>query len=286
MLPEFIYNSYSDIAPRAEADWYSDLDRMLNPLSEKLDVQYYYDFVKKYSSRKPVVNLEDINIITYASINDVRALFFRDSFANALIQFFSNNLGEASYTRIMPFPLGRVENGAYDIVVAEIVERNLHWITDGAPDIPAPLRAGPGAAAGEFLRMRDEASILPHGAVMAEFENMKDGEKNNGIAIKGCFDPALLRPGDEMRIFPVLDNDGDIYIYEAFPILEKGISGRAPEAWGDNLSDCGFSLRINDNKLLEKDFIISIMLVSYTEDAEQIPQWAGICAPVILTNAG
>jgi len=137
----FTYADYSGTEPRIERDWPGDLDRMLNPMSERTDIQYYYDIKNIYRSRKPIVNPEEMNISSTSDVNGVRVLFFRDSFANSLIQFFSNNLGEAAYTRAVPFPLGRAEGGAYDFVVAEIVERNLDWIVKAAPPMPAPLRA-------------------------------------------------------------------------------------------------------------------------------------------------
>jgi len=253
----FEYDDYLNVTPRFEQDWPGDLDRMLNPLSDKTDAQYYYDIKNIYKSRKPIVNPEEMNISSASDINGVRVLFFRDSFANALIQFFSNNLGEAAYSRSMPFSLSRAEDGAYDAVVAEIVERNLHWIVAEAPDIPAPLRArAPSAESGggvdgmteseKLFIMLDNANPLPEGAISAELaEKPPDAPLSGGAAITGSIKPDTLPAGSEIRIFPVFEseNGGETLIFEAFPIPESG-----------------FTFQVNEEELPEGGYIVKILI--------------------------
>jgi len=311
LLPDakIAYEKYRENAVRVEADWLGDLDRMLNPMSERMDVQHYFDIPVEYRSRKPIVNLEDINIVSTSEKNDVRVLFFRDSFANALIQFFSNNLGEAAYTRSMPYPLSRVDNGSYDIVVAEIVERNLHWIVNSAPAIPAPLRVrhpSPGDLTGEaevspgtvnytyLLQCLDDAQPLPENAVKAVFlEPSPDGPANQGAKLFGCIYPGFVPIHDEMRIFPLYENEnGEIIFFEAFPIFEpdmydiimKNVIFNASVynggTGGGNLypeiTEHGFSFQINDDELSDGKHAVRALFVTYGGAGGNSFTWAGV----------
>ena len=314
----FAYNSYIDFTPRSEADWAGDLDRMLNPLSERMDTQIYYDIINEYRSRKPIVNLEEMNIESTAGINDMRVLFFRDSFANALIQFFSNNLGKATYTRSMPFPLWRVEDGAYDFVVVEIVERNLGWITDAAPDMPAPLRLRSPAGdwdmdggvddEGEGISVIEgvnenvgadadienlygawkAAQPLPEGAVVADYpETLPEAGQIAGLKVSGCFDPSFLSVERELRVYPVIEkNGGETLLFEAFPILTPEMREIARKTWGSNvatepeINDEGFVFLINDLDLSEGDYIIRVLLVSQNKANDRGIIWSGISEPL------
>ena len=291
----FVYDTYEQIAPRMERDWHGDLESMLNPLSDKTDIQYYFDIVNEYRTRKPIINLEELNISSSSRKNGIRALFLRDSFANALIQFFSNNLGEAAYSRSLPFPLNRAAGGAYDFVVIEIVERNIGWIVDAAPDIPAALRAR--HPAGDVAQPLDGIAQpldgialpldgialpldgmrqLPAGAVTADIFAPSSGElQGAGIKIAGCFDPSCVPAIGEIRLFPVFESKGgDIFIFEAFPVLEaemREIAGEYREnnknddnknEPGRDAADCGFSFRINAGELPEGEFSIKMLMVA------------------------
>ncbi|MDR1439175.1 MAG: hypothetical protein LBJ10_03945 [Clostridiales bacterium] len=143
----FGYDAYEGAAPAAAMDWQGDLEAMLNPVSPRPDTQYRYAIERAFRTRRPLVNEEDLSIVSSSGRNGASVLFFRDSFANSLIQFFSNNLGGAEYLRAMPYQLARAEGGAFDMAVVEIVERNLPLLVDAAPAVPAPARG-----AGEIAR--------------------------------------------------------------------------------------------------------------------------------------
>ncbi|MDR3121573.1 MAG: hypothetical protein LBU58_09630 [Clostridiales bacterium] len=254
----FAYERYESLVPRVAVEWDGDLEDMLNPLSERLDTQFFYDVPKEYSARKPIVNTEDMNIETTSKKNGVRALIFRDSFANALIQFFTNNLGKASFTRSMPFPLSRAEGGAYDVVILEIVERNLRWIVDAAPAIPAPEISEPESErvpAEQVLAAIHEAGQFPADAVIFEAaEAPTDGRPSPGARFYGCFDPALLTVGAETRIYPVVEGaNGEVRVFEAFPILEKNVLDAAIKRWGAAAEDCGFSFYLDSERYGEHE---------------------------------
>jgi hypothetical protein len=258
-----------------------------------------------------------LNITSTTRKNDVRVLFCRDSFANALIQFFSNNLGEASYTRSMPFPLCRAADGAYDFLVVEIVERNLHWIVDTAPAIPAPLRArtwrqvegeekealnGPEREV-DMLELWNGAEQLPDGSVIAfAHEPSDDEQEGQGLKVYGCFDPMYLLRREEIRIFPVLEvlegKDGvEVLILEAFPIIEPELAERVKKAeWAPQTeraekaewvlqADNGFSFWIDYDFLSKGEYQIRILLALHNTTGSEEYNWAGLSEPLIFTNS-
>ncbi len=102
-----------------------DLFTMLYPASGKKDVQMVYSFEKTYTSERPIVNLEALEIVTENENADTRALIFRDSFFNALIPFFSESFSYVQYNRGVPYDFGLAESTDADVVILEIVERNI-----------------------------------------------------------------------------------------------------------------------------------------------------------------
>ncbi len=102
-----------------------DLYTMLYPASGKKDLQMVYDYEKTYTSERPIVNLEALEIVTQNEGADTRALIFRDSFFNALIPFFSESFAYVQYNRSVPYDFALAEGIDADIVILEIVERNI-----------------------------------------------------------------------------------------------------------------------------------------------------------------
>ena len=99
--------------------------RMLFPSGGKKDLEMVYDFEKTYTSERVILDTFAANIETENSINDTRALVFRDSFFNAQVQFFSESFGFIKYTRSVPYDISLATEMDADIVILEIVERNI-----------------------------------------------------------------------------------------------------------------------------------------------------------------
>ncbi len=62
-------------------------------------------------------------------------LMFRDSFGNALYPFAANDFEQARFSRALPYDLTDI--GAYDLVVIEIVERNIGNLLEYPPVLEA-----------------------------------------------------------------------------------------------------------------------------------------------------
>ncbi len=75
-------------------------------------------------------------------------LMFRDSFGNALHPFFAEDFARAAFSRQMPYRLDWLEGGTADVLIVEIVERNLKDLAERAPVMPAP-KADPGFSPAE-----------------------------------------------------------------------------------------------------------------------------------------
>ena len=118
------------------ADWSGDLAVMLYPSGSDLDLQQYYEYEPGFRYTRPIKSLEDL-LITTQGPGEYSLLMFRDSFANALIPMLSEAFASAAYSRSIPYDYALLERIQPDLVVLEIVERNLpDWLTT-PPRMPA-----------------------------------------------------------------------------------------------------------------------------------------------------
>lgn len=136
-----LVNPYSDAASHEAADWSGDLAVMLYPVGPQPDLQQYFDVEPGFRYTRPLRSLEDLLIMTKGS-GQGSLLMFRDSFANALIPMLSESFAEVTYSRAVPYDYALLDKTDADLVVLEIVERNLSdWLTR-PPRLPAVEYAG------------------------------------------------------------------------------------------------------------------------------------------------
>ncbi|MDD4494332.1 MAG: hypothetical protein PHV32_08305 [Eubacteriales bacterium] len=140
LIPEYAFNEYTGVAYTAEKSWNGDLDTMLFPALNKKDVQFRFDIEMKYKYKKPLRTFEDIKIETelthMSETENKRLLMFRDSFANAMIPFLSNEFDYAMYSRSVPYDYNLINEADPDVVILEIAERNLKNLLLSSPLIP------------------------------------------------------------------------------------------------------------------------------------------------------
>ena len=138
-IPEYIYVDYSDIESNIEQSWLGDLSVMLLPALKLKELQAVYDIPENFTFKekgrlsKRGRNLEAMRIETSSKINNTSLLMFRDSFANALIPFLSNNFRDAHYTRAVPYNYTYIDSLSPDVVILEIAERNIPNLIKYAP---------------------------------------------------------------------------------------------------------------------------------------------------------
>lgn len=116
--------------PETVHDFDGDLDALLYPGLKKYDDDYVFSdggefaYVTAYSTEMDMI----IKTRSYGEAG--RLLMFRDSFANALISDFASSFAEAVFERAIPFRINQAENGAFDVIIVEIAERNIRNLID------------------------------------------------------------------------------------------------------------------------------------------------------------
>ena len=129
---------YSQTTPVIEKNTDGDLNKMLYSFYGEPEENYNYSLPMNYSYKNQVSGVEDGWIITENPKGEGTLLMFRDSFADTLIPFISNEFETAYYSKGLPNALERyINDDKPDCVIMEKVERN---ITDylNTPPILSP----------------------------------------------------------------------------------------------------------------------------------------------------
>ena len=87
-------------------------------------------------------NYEDSLIETITNNdNDNSSIYvYRDSFANALIPYFSSVYSDAIYSKLIPYNIEDAVLCKSDTVLIERAERHLNYLSQNAPILPSPIR--------------------------------------------------------------------------------------------------------------------------------------------------
>ena len=138
------HEDYSGAAPTLVKNENGDLNKMLYSFYGPLEENYAYDLPQEYVYANAVSSVEDGWIITENPSGTGKLLMFRDSFANTLIPFLSNEFETAYYSKGEPNALAQyVETYDPDCVVIEKVERNISNYLDNPPILTPPEVALP-----------------------------------------------------------------------------------------------------------------------------------------------
>ncbi|HHT45570.1 MAG TPA: hypothetical protein GXZ89_08785 [Fastidiosipila sp.] len=199
---------------QARNDFQGDLATMYYPDREVMDEQLYAsDFESVYVPLRPIRTLEDITIETMRPDKEGSLLMFRDSFANALIPYLSSSIGQVTYLRQTKYDYRMLDRKRPEHVVLQIVERNLAWLLQGTPIMPAP-----------------EVEIpLVKGTIEMGVE-ISETEAAGMTFINAAFDRSL----DYDRVIVAGER-----IYEAFPLYDDGVVD-------DDVWRAGFSLYVDE----------------------------------------
>lgn len=141
---ELPYTDYP--APTLVKNPNGDLNKMLYSFYGKAEEDYDYGLTQNYTYEKADATVEDGWIVTENPTGSGKLLMFRDSFANTLIPFFSNEFQTACYSKGEPNALERyVESYNPDCVVIQKVERNISNYLTNPPILTPPEVALPGS---------------------------------------------------------------------------------------------------------------------------------------------
>lgn len=118
-----------------------DLYEMVYPAGNETEQDTAYDFTYQYDEK--FHSADDITIHTENSAADESIFVYRDSFGINLHPFLAQSYGNACFSRNMPYLLTAVTEEHPDVL---LVERNLNWLLERAPEMPAPERTAVPAA--------------------------------------------------------------------------------------------------------------------------------------------
>ena len=116
-----------------------DLYDMLYPAGEGLEADPVYSGELTIEYDVPIRSAENLTIMTHGG-GEGSLVMFRDSFGNNLYPYLADSFGAALFSRSMPYRLDLVAQREADYVAAELVERNLRYLIQNIPVMPAPGR--------------------------------------------------------------------------------------------------------------------------------------------------
>lgn len=139
------HDDHSDIEPVIEKVHEGDLSKMIYPQAVMPEDDYVYgtgqsyNYIKQNNSMTDEVSVEDFKIETVKEGADGNLLMYRDSFANTLIPFISEEFRTAYYSKSAPANIVKdIQERGPDYVIIEKVERNVSDFAKDPGIIPAP----------------------------------------------------------------------------------------------------------------------------------------------------
>ena len=113
-----------------------DLYEMLCPAGADTDLDWIY--APGYTFTGGSANPDSITIKTACATGSGSLLMFRDSFGRNLYPYLAESFSEAVFSRKNDYGPTAMADGS--AVVIELVERNLRYLNEYAPTLPAPVR--------------------------------------------------------------------------------------------------------------------------------------------------
>ena len=135
---------YANLPYTRNKSWDGDLVAMTKPALGIKDWQVFLmhgDTSPKepypFTANPPMRSTEDVRIHTQSDASEAgqlpKLLIYRDSFTNALIPFIAANAQEALFSRAVPYNFDLLDEIDADIVIIEIVERNIPELLSALP---------------------------------------------------------------------------------------------------------------------------------------------------------
>ncbi len=152
-----------DRAERHDGDLYE----MLYPAGTDPETGPVCTMPLNYERRGSDTRPDSITINT-AGGGSGKLLAFRDSFGNDLYPYLADSFAEARFSRLTAYDLTLAEELGSDCVVVELVERNLVYLLQNVPVMPAPERPLPEPVmiVGELRLERSESGRAPEGCLL------------------------------------------------------------------------------------------------------------------------
>lgn len=193
-----------------------DLYDMLYPAGDGLEADQVYGGGLTVEYDVPIRSAENLTIMTHGG-GEGSLVMFRDSFGNNLYPYLADSFDAALFSRSMPYRLDLVAQREADYVVAELVERNLRYLIQNVPVMPAPCR---GMEKPEGLYTWSPEVSLDS----VPSEDLPGYSLVTGPQIPEDVILPAINPDSQML---VLASDGNYY--EAFLLEDNGIGLYLPE---------------------------------------------------------
>ena len=150
-----------------EASHLSDLYDMLHPAGPWRETDLTCGGSLSFDYDAPFRSPNDMTIQTSGGRTGGSLVMFRDSFGILLYPYMADSWQRAVFSRSMPYKLELAAQREADAVVAELVERNLDYLIQNPPVMPAPERTVPQAQPAEApLALTAEPASSPEGYVL------------------------------------------------------------------------------------------------------------------------
>ena len=192
-----------------ETNHLSDLYAMLYPTGSWRETDYKYAGTLDFTYDSPIRSANDMTITTTGQGRD-SLLMFRDSFGELLYPYLADSFAHAQFSRSAAYRLNLIAERQADCVVIELVERNIDYLLQYTPVMPAPVREAP------------EAAPLREGLAQLFLDVSPSRDLEGCVLASGKLPEG---PSDDSKVFLCTENA----CYEAFLMEEQGFALYVPE---------------------------------------------------------
>ena len=176
-----------------------DLFEMLYPAGTdtETDPQYAPAIGLEYEGSG--VRPDSISIVVHGS-GEGGLLAFRDSFGNNLYPYLADGFETARFSRATAYDLSDLSG--VDCVLIELVERNIDYLIQNVPVMPAPMRETPVCEPVEAELSRTEGGKAPEGYVLVEGSLDRSADSVYILCENADYEAFLLRDGGFAAYIP------------------------------------------------------------------------------------
>ncbi len=185
----------------------SDLYAMLYPTGKWRETNQTYGGELHFTYDKPFRSANDMTIQTSGGAYGESLVMFRDSFGELLYPYFADTFSHAVFSRSMPYKLAELAPEPA-VVVIELVERNLDYLIQHPPVMPAPERTVPEAKIVDApLVLTADPASSPEGYVLVQGTLPVEPAEESAVY--------LCSGGRRWEAFLLEDNGFALYVPEA-----------------------------------------------------------------------
>ena len=197
-----------------EAAHSGDLFEMLYPAGTDTEKDFLYSPAIELEYEGSGIRPDSINIVAHGS-GEGSLLAYRDSFGNNLYPYLADSFETARFSRSTAYDLADLEG--VDCVLIELVERNIGYLIDNIPLMPAPAAVNAEWISTEAEYEREEAKNAPEGCVLVRGTLDLEAE-NVYILSSGCaYQAFLLRGGRFAAYIPAEAEIQGIGVSDVWP---------------------------------------------------------------------